>query len=546
MIEELKLHNIILSNNKINPSYNKIITPTIIEQIVGVTSFLPITASITERLYCILNNIDILPLCLTCNNKVIFVDSSVGYRKFCSKKCAARHPSVNQKRKTQIKETNIKKYGTEHYFQTEDFKSKKEISLHEHYGTTNIMQNLDILEKRSQTNVEKYGTLSPLQHEETKKKTQKTNLEKYGTVHASSSDMVKQKVKQTFRRKYSCEQNQLHISPESLKCLSDEQTLYTLHHVEEKSLTEIASMLNVDVNTVCSYFKTFRIEIKRFQHSSLEHKLLTDLQALNLRVESNNRQIIAPQELDIIIPEYKLAIEICGLYWHNELNVDSYYHLIKLKRTNAAGYSLLTIFEDEIKYKYDIVLNTIKHKCGLNNVRIFARNTQVVDIHDKQVKERFFTKYHIQGNGPGSVTYGLYYDNNIVAMMTFIVSKNNAILNRYATSSNVVGGFSKLLTHAEKHLTVTHIETFADLRWSSGDLYEKNGFVLDNILSPDYMYVIGDKTFHKFNFRHKFLPTKLKKYDATLSEHQNCLNNRIYRIYNCGLKKYRKTVDLTI
>ncbi|NDB85961.1 MAG: tandem-95 repeat protein, partial [Alphaproteobacteria bacterium] len=62
----------------------------------------------------------------------------------------------------------------------------------------------------------------------------------------------------------------------------------------------------------------------------------------------SDKKIIAPYELDIVIPSKKLAIEYCGLFWHSEYNrPDPNYHANKLKLCGQQGYRLITIFEDE-------------------------------------------------------------------------------------------------------------------------------------------------------------------------------------------------------
>ena len=66
------------------------------------------------------------------------------------------------------------------------------------------------------------------------------------------------------------------------------------------------------------------------------------------KVLENSRKITPPYELDIYIPEKKLAIEYNGLYWHSEAQgKDKFYHYNKTKRCAEKGIRLITIFEDE-------------------------------------------------------------------------------------------------------------------------------------------------------------------------------------------------------
>jgi hypothetical protein len=112
-------------------------------------------------------------------------------------------------------------------------------------------------------------------------------------------------------------------------------------------------------------------------------------------------------------------------------------------------------------------------------------------------------------------------------------------LNRYATNCRVPGGFSKLLKYFQTNYEWQQLISFADLRWSNGGLYEKTGWKLDSILPPDYYYSPdGRNRYHKFNYRRKNLPKLLKDFDPELSERENCNNNGILRIWDCGKLRY--------
>jgi hypothetical protein len=127
----------------------------------------------------------------------------------------------------------------------------------------------------------------------------------------------------------------------------------------------------------------------------------------------------------------------------------------------------------------------------------------------------------------------------LVACATFLIDKNGYNLNRYATKYNVVGGFSKILNHFTKIHNPKYIITYADQRWSDGNLYEKTGFIYQYTTTPLYDYVIGDKRYHRKSFTRTKLQNRLQdKFDPALTEAQNANNQGWYRIWNCGLKKY--------
>jgi hypothetical protein len=273
-----------------------------------------------------------------------------------------------------------------------------------------------------------------------------------------------------------------------------------------------------------------------------EQQIAEFIRELGVDICQQTRKIIAPLELDIFIPGHNVAIEYCGLYWHNDrFKKDRNYHKIKYDMCADNGIQLLTIFEDEWATRDQQIRGKIKSLLGIREQIIYARKCKVVNITKKD-KAQFFNYNHIQGDGPSSINFGLVYNNELVAGVGFINKANgNFCLNRYATKHHVVGGFSKLLKHFTKTTKWNTITSFADLRWSVGNLYTRTGWTLNKIIPPDYSYIKNNKRIHKFNFRRKHLPRLLKHFDPSKTEKQNCYDNNILRIWDCG--KMRFIVD---
>ena len=277
--------------------------------------------------------------------------------------------------------------------------------------------------------------------------------------------------------------------------------------------------------------------------SAPENEIYDFLNILNVLVIKNDRNLIYPLELDFVLPDYNIAIEFNGLYWHSEkMGKGRQYHLNKTKICNNKGYQLLHIFEDEWVHKRNQVQRKLKHLLRKNDEdRVFARKCCYQEVPSAD-KKAFFDRHHIQGNGPGSITYGLYFDNQLIACMSFIKKLHGVYyLNRYATSCHVVGGFSKLLYYFKINNTWNKLISFADLRWSDGGLYINTNWTKDSILPPDYSYIKNNTRVHKFNYRRKYLPKLLKHFDPNLSETTNCDNNNVLRIWDCGKIKFIQT-----
>ena len=61
----------------------------------------------------------------------------------------------------------------------------------------------------------------------------------------------------------------------------------------------------------------------------------------------DDKKLIYPLELDIVIPKIKLAIEYNGLFWHSASFKNENYHLNKTELCESLGYRLIHIWEDE-------------------------------------------------------------------------------------------------------------------------------------------------------------------------------------------------------
>lgn len=67
----------------------------------------------------------------------------------------------------------------------------------------------------------------------------------------------------------------------------------------------------------------------------------------DFEVIQSSRKIIPPYEIDIYIPELKLAIEFNGDYWHSIHFKPKYYHITKTLLAKQKGINLIHIFDSE-------------------------------------------------------------------------------------------------------------------------------------------------------------------------------------------------------
>jgi len=267
-------------------------------------------------------------------------------------------------------------------------------------------------------------------------------------------------------------------------------------------------------------------------------------------IKTNDYSIISPKELDIVIPDKKIAIEYCGLYWHSELaGKDRNYHLNKLNLCNEAGYRLITIFSDELNYSSDIVYSRLRNILYINSInKVYARKCSIKSI-TPSIAKKFCVENHLQGYGAGStVKLGAFYNNDLVSVMTFAKpsfakghrNKTHGTweLHRFCSKLNtrIVGISSKLLKYFERNYEWNEIFSYADRRWSDGNLYEKLGFSFDKITKQNYWYIKGQcsRRINRFALRKKVDDPKDKtEWELRRLDGWN-------RIWDCGNLKYVK------
>jgi len=284
--------------------------------------------------------------------------------------------------------------------------------------------------------------------------------------------------------------------------------------------------------------------------SKAEQAISDFISTLGLRVEQSNRNVLKGLEIDIWVPEKNIGIEYNGVYWHNSDRKTAKYHYNKWRAAERNNIQLIQIWEDDWVRKPDLIKSMLAHKLGLSNMpRVSARET-IVTVLAKNEAEKFLETNHIQGFASGSYYVGLKskIDGALVAVV--VLKKESSprrnVLNiiRYATSANVVGGFTKLIAYAERNFPVESFITFSDHMVSDGRLYSTNGFVADKELPPDYMYVIKDVRKHKFGYRlAKFKNDPKLKWVDGLNEAELAEANGLKRVWDAGKTRWVKQVE---
>jgi len=284
--------------------------------------------------------------------------------------------------------------------------------------------------------------------------------------------------------------------------------------------------------------------------SSQESEIYNFLKLYKISPIQSDRTILNGKELDIYIPSHIIAMEFDGIYWHSEgMGKNRSYHLNKTKDCFDNNIQLLHIFENEWNnhIKKEIWKSVILNKLGICSQKIFARKCTINEVDNKTAKQ-FLLNNHLQGHTPSSINIGLYYENELVSLMTFGKSRYNKSyqyeLIRFCNRLNtvVVGGASKLFTYFIRNYKPESLISYADMRYSNGTLYEKLGFTKLKNSQPNYFYFHKSDTnnlMSRVQFQKHKLKDKLETFDIELTEYQNMLNNGYDRIWDCGNCVYK-------
>lgn len=128
-----------------------------------------------------------------------------------------------------------------------------------------------------------------------------------------------------------------------------------------------------------------------------------------------------------------------------------------------------------------------------NKQRIFARNCIIKQISVSDEKT-FLNEYHLQGYAKSTVAYGLYFNDELIQIMTFgeprFSKKYEYELIRLCTKYNyiIIGGVQRLFNKFIKEYNPTSIISYCDFSKFSGSIYEKIGMKYVNRSKPTVMY----------------------------------------------------------
>lgn len=517
-----------------------------------------------EKVYHYVNDLKEIVYCSNpnCNNIVKFKNSTLGYNKHCSNACVSSDPEIkkikedksyakygtkapgmNKVIKEKMIKTNQERYGSNSPLQNDDIQKKSKDTLFKNYGVNNPYDSKEILNKSKKTLFDNYGVDNPKKNKEINNKIKKTMILRYGSEYSMQNEEIKLRARKTqmdtlaknIKNLYG-EYNILEIDSKNkkYKMMCSNNHIFEIDYTLLNSRRRINTLICTECNPLNKSISGLEIELVQFIQSNYDDKIIL-----------NDRKLI-DKELDIYLPELKIAFEFNGLWWHNELNKLSDYHLNKTEECEKKGVRLIHIWEDDWQYSKNIVKSMILNIFKKTENKIYARKCIIKNV-DSKISKKFLEDNHIQGSTITKVNIGLYYNECLVSLMNF--GKKRIVMNdksgdgeweltRFCNkiNTNVVGGASKLFNSFIKEYNPKEIITYANRSYSNGLLYKTLDFEFLYKTKINYYYIVNKIRKHRFSYRKAALVKD--GYDKNKTEHEIMLERKIYRIYDSGQLKF--------
>lgn len=366
-------------------------------------------------------------------------------------------------------------YGTDHYSKTDEYRDKYQATMLVRYGVDNPGKSYIIRNKIAHTNLAKYGVRSVLACRHVRDKGVVTSLQKYGVSQFSKSEQ--------WKREHVRDATKLSTW---LSFSADPSTFIQALDFTP-TILQLSDMCGVSESTVKDKLISLGlIGLVQLHVSTMEDAVRNLILSWDssLTIQMHCRSIITPQEIDIYLPQRCIGIELNPTVTHNSSCADVWggdpksvnYHLDKTKKCEAAGVRLLHVFGPEWTHKREIVTSMIRNLIGCNLRKVYARNCRVSEI-PVDTCNSFLSVNHLFGGADAVVAFGLYYQEELVSVMSFNRSTDWE-LTRFCSllDTTVVGGVSKLFTHFIRTADPVRVVASSNRAYTQSIVYPLLGF----------------------------------------------------------------------
>lgn len=461
------------------------------------------------------------------------------------------------------KATLKSRYGVDNAMKLQESKDKARQTCLDRYGTTSFTKTVEFYEKCIETNRKRYGVDWEAQTDNHKNAVIRTSTDRYGVSNpgkyfANIVDRMSDPTKYMFLMSFR----------------DDPRKFINEHFSEPPTLSQLSSLCGIRASSVGEILdKAGARDAVKFSYSNMEDEVIGFLKTIlpsDEEIICRTRRVITPKELDIYLPARNFAIECNPTCTHNSTNcvypsLDEpkpiRYHYAKTDKCLEQGIFLFHIFGYDWSCKQDIIKSMIANDLGCTANRIYARNTQVKLVNNSDATQ-FLNDNHRQGSVNCRIRLGLYFNNQLVSLMTFSKMRNTVgtgnedlsdcwELVRFCNilNTSVVGGASKLFSYFVHNYYPQRIRSFSDRAHTRGGLYQKLGFSNIRTSEPGYVWV-DEKTdiaYSRLNAQKRNISKFLKdpNIDLSKTEKEIMIAHEFVQVFDSGtiLWEWRKGDD---
>jgi very-short-patch-repair endonuclease len=237
------------------------------------------------------------------------------------------------------------------------------------------------------------------------------------------------------------------------------------------------------------------ISNNKISHANKEIAEFIRLSGLEVEMEFKVNKL----SYDIFIPKANLVLEFNGLRWHSMRNAKEK-DLKKYNNAISNGYDYLMIFEDEWKFNKVKVKLLISNRLNMNKLTIDNSKTSIkqIEFHEANL---FHEQFHHYGKCDHEISYGAFYENNLILCVSFSKIMNDLSIIRITDNQKYVINdiLIRLLNYAISVTDSKLITGFSDNRLNEEKLYRESSFKLDREIQPDYFLTKGNRRYDKLS-----------------------------------------------
>lgn len=266
--------------------------------------------------------------------------------------------------------------------------------------------------------------------------------------------------------------------------------------------------------------------------SSIEKELLNFIK-INYKGEilTNIRDIIPPYEIDIYLPELKLGIEMNGVYWHSDVFKPNNYHLIKYEMCKKRDIFLIQLFEDSWRYNPLGTQSYLRHQLHIYSKYIDINNCIIQEIKEIPQEKDFLNQNNFYGYIPSDKCYGLYFEDELVAIISYKENNNGWNVERFCCKSGyyINNAFKTLFlnTHPKGKYLIS-----LDKSLFKGSTYSKL-LKFQETTEPYFYYSSRSYKWEPSYLKSERMISKHPEFkDLSIEEIAGVLN--YHKVYDCG------------